>query len=244
MNIAIIFAGGVGKRMNSKVKPKQFITIQGKPIIIQTLEKFDKHKDIDAIVVACVSDWIDYLKELIAQYHINKVRKIVPGGKTGQLSIYQGLKAAKEIAQTEKSIVLVHDGVRPMITEKLISDNICMVKERGSAITCVKVNETVLEVKDDSEIIDIPTRENSRLARAPQSFWLDDILKAHEKAISEEKYDFIDSCSMMRYYGNDLYLIEGPRDNIKITTPEDFYIMRALLDAKENSQIYGVENDE
>ena len=244
MNIAIIFAGGVGKRMNSKVKPKQFITIQGKPIIIQTLEKFDEHKDIDAIVVACVSDWIDYLKELIAQYHINKVKKIVPGGKTGQLSIYQGLKAAKEIAQTEKSIVLVHDGVRPMITEKLISDNICMVKERGSAITCVKVNETVLEVKDDSEIIDIPTRENSRLARAPQSFWLDDILKAHEKAISEEKYDFIDSCSMMRYYGNDLYLIEGPRDNIKITTPEDFYIMRALLDAKENSQIYGVENDE
>ena len=235
MNIAIIFAGGVGKRMNSKVKPKQFITIQGKPIIIQTLEKFDKHKDIDAIVVACVSDWIDYLKELIVQYHINKVKKIVLGGKTGQLSIYQGLKAAKEIAQTEKSIVLVHDGVRPMITEKLISDNIWYITH---------VNETVLEVKDDGEIIDIPTRENSRLARAPQSFWLDDILKAHEKAISEEKYDFIDSCSMMRYYGNDLYLIEGPRDNIKITTPEDFYIMRALLDAKENSQIYGVENDE
>ena len=160
------------------------------------------------------------------------------------MSIYQGLKAAKEIARNEKSIVLVHDGVRPMITEKLISDNICSVKERGSAITCVKVNETVLEVKDDGEIIDIPRRENSRLARAPQSFWLDDILKAHEKAISEEKYDFIDSCSMMRYYDNDLYLIEGPRDNIKITTPEDFYIMRALLDAKENSQIYGVENDE
>ena len=118
-----------------------------------------------------------------------------------------------------------------------------MVREKGSAITCVKVNETVLEVRDDGKIIDIPTRENSRLARAPQSFWLDDILKAHEKAISEEKYDFIDSCSMMRYYGNDLYLIEGPQDNIKITTPEDFYIMRALLDAKENSQIYGVEND-
>ena len=121
----------------------------------------------------------------------------MPGGNTGQLSIYQGLKATKEIVRNEKSIVLVHDGVRPMITEKLISDNIHMVREKGSAITCVKVNETVLEVRDDGKIIDIPTRENSRLARAPQSFWLDDILKAHEKAISEEKYDFIDSLSLI-----------------------------------------------
>lgn len=244
MNIAVIFAGGVGKRMNSKVKPKQFITIQGKPIIIQTLEKFDKHKDIDAIVIACVYEWMGYLNELITQYCITKVRKIVPGGETGQLSIYEGLKVAKEIAGTKPSVVLIHDGVRPMISEKLISDNICSVMEHGSAITCVKVNETVLEVEDNGKIVDIPKRENSRLARAPQSFWLDDILKVHEMAMIEEKYNFIDSCSMMRYYGNDLYLIEGSQDNIKITTPEDFYIMRALLEAKENSQIYGVESDE
>lgn len=244
MNIAVIFAGGVGKRMNSKVKPKQFITIQGKPIIIQTLEKFDNHQEIDAIVIACVSDWIDYLKKIIGQYHIGKVKKIVPGGRTGQLSIYEGLRAAKEVAGEEKSIVLIHDGVRPLINEKLISDNIASVKENGSAITCVKVNETVLEVKDNGKIANIPKRENSRLARAPQSFWLGEILKVHVMALNEGKTDFIDSCSMMKYYGQELYLVEGPSDNIKITTPEDFYIMRALLDAKENSQIYGVDADE
>ena len=243
MNIAVIFAGGVGRRMNSRVKPKQFISIQGKPIIIQTLEKFDAHEQIDAIVVACVSEWIDYLEELLIKYHIKKVKRVVPGGETGQLSIYEGLKAAKEVAHTTDAIVLIHDGVRPLINEKLISDNIKSVRERGSAITCVKVNETVLEVKDSGEIINIPKREDSRLARAPQSFWLNEILEVHEKAMKENKTDFIDSCSMMRYYGYDLYLIEGPQENIKITTPEDFYIMRALLDAKENSQIYGVESD-
>lgn len=244
MNIAVIFAGGVGKRMNSKVKPKQFITIHGKPIIIQTLEKFNNHQEIDAIVIACVSDWIDYLKKIIGQYHIDKVKKIVPGGRTGQLSIYEGLMAAKEVAGEEKSVVLIHDGVRPLINEKLISDNIASVKENGSAITCVKVNETVLEVKDNGKIANIPKRENSRLARAPQSFWLGEILKVHVMALNEGKTDFIDSCSMMKYYGQELYLVEGPSDNIKITTPEDFYIMRALLDAKENSQIYGVDADE
>lgn len=178
------------------------------------------------------------------QYHIEKVKKIVPGGLTGQLSIYEGLKAAKEISVNDDAIVLIHDGVRPLINGKLISDNIESVKRNGSAITCVRVNETVLEVKEDGEIANIPKREDSRLARAPQSFWLSEILKVHEKALSENKIDFIDSCSMMKYYGYKLYLIEGPSENIKITTPEDFYIMRALLDAKENTQIYGVEINE
>ena len=241
MNIAVIFAGGVGKRMNSKVKPKQFITIQGKPIIIQTLEKFDNHQEIDAIVIACVSDWIDYLKKIIGQYHIGKVKKIVPGGRTGQLSIYEGLMAAKEVAGEEKSVVLIHDGVRPLINEKLISDNIVSVKKNGSAITSVKVTETIMEVDDDGSIKYIPDRSHSRLARAPQSFWLDEILEAHNKALSEGKSDFIDSCTMMNYYGKKMYLIDGPIENIKVTTPQDFYIMRAILDAKENSQIYGLE---
>lgn len=241
MNIAVIFAGGVGKRMNSKVNPKQFITIHGKPIIIQTLEKFNNHQEIDAIVIACVSDWIDYLKKIIGQYHIDKVKKIVPGGRTGQLSIYEGLMAAKEVAGEEKSVVLIHDGVRPLINEKLISDNIASVKKNGSAITSVKVTETIMEVNDDDSIKYIPDRSHSRLARAPQSFWLDEILEAHNKALSDGKSDFIDSCTMMNYYGKKMYLIDGPIENIKVTTPQDFYIMRAILDAKENSQIYGLE---
>ncbi|MGN0204631.1 MAG: 2-C-methyl-D-erythritol 4-phosphate cytidylyltransferase [Coprococcus sp.] len=239
MNIGVIFAGGVGKRMNSKVKPKQFINVYGKPIIIHTLEVFDNNPEIDAIAVACLQDWIPYLEELIAKFNIKKVKKIVPGGASGQESIYNGLKAAEEIAQGEKSIVLIHDGVRPLINEKTILDNIASVKKNGSAITSVQVKETVLVVAEDDSINEIPNRKDTRLARAPQSFYLDEILDAHHRAISEGKDDFIDSCSMMQYYGKKLYLIDGPQENIKITTPDDFYTMRALLDAKEEAQIYG-----
>lgn len=241
MNIGVIFAGGVGKRMNSRVKPKQFINVYGKPIIIHTLELFDNHEEIDAIAVACLEDWIPYLEELLEKFNIRKVKKIVPGGASGQESIYNGLKAAEEIAGGEKSIVLIHDGVRPLIHAKTISDNIASVKEHGSAITSVTVKETVLVVSKDNSIDSVPKREDTRLARAPQSFYLDEIIGAHRKAIAENRFDFIDSCSMMQYYGKKLYLIEGPQENIKITTPDDFYTMRALLDAKEEAQIYGLE---
>lgn len=241
MNIAVIFAGGVGSRMHTKTKPKQFLDIHEKPIIVHTIEKFQEHPEIDALTVACVKDWIPYLVELVQHYNLTKVKKIVPGGENGQESIYNGLVAAKEIAGDQKSIVLIHDGVRPLITAKLISDNIASVKKYGSAITSVKVKETVLVVSGENAIDEIPDRSMARLARAPQSFWLDEILAAHHKAQNEGKYDFIDSCSMMTYYGKKLYLVDGPMENIKITTPDDFYTMRALLDAKENAQIYGYE---
>lgn len=241
MNIGVIFAGGVGKRMNSRVKPKQFINVYGKPIIIHTLEIFENHEDIDAIVVACLESWIPYLKDLLEKFNIHKVVKVVPGGASGQESIYNGLVAAEEVAAGEKSIVLIHDGVRPLIHAKTISDNIASVKEHGSAITSVKVKETVLVVSEDNSIESVPKREDTRLARAPQSFYLDEILTAHRKSMAEKLPGFIDSCSLMQYYGKKLYLIEGPQENIKITTPDDFYTMRALLDAKEEAQIYGLE---
>lgn len=241
MNIAVIFAGGVGSRMHTKTKPKQFLDIHGKPIIVHTIEKFQNHPEINAVIVACVEEWIPYLKQLIEHYSLTKVRKVVPGGTTGQLSIFNGLVAAKEVAGDEKSIVLIHDGVRPLINDKLISDNIYSVKKYGSAITCIKVKETVLIVSGENQIDEIPERDNTRLARAPQSFWLDEILTMQKRAQSEEKTNFIDSCSLAKYYGKKLYLVDGPSENIKITTPDDFYTMRALLDAKENAQIYGYE---
>lgn len=130
MNIAVIFAGGVGKRMHSKECPKQFLKIYNKPIIIHTLEYFEKHPLIDAIVISCVEEWMPYLEELIYKYRIEKVKKVVVGGETGQLSIYNGLKAAEDVANGEKAIVLIHDGVRPLINAKLITDNIESVKKK------------------------------------------------------------------------------------------------------------------
>ena len=233
MNIAVIFAGGVGKRMHSKECPKQFLKIYNKPIIIHTLEYFEKHPLIDAIVISCVEEWMPYLEELIYKYRIEKVKKVVVGGETGQLSIYNGLKAAEDVANGEKAIVLIHDGVRPLINAKLITDNIESVKKNGSAITTAVVKETILVVNEGTATINyVPSRKNSRVARAPQSFWLNDILNAHEKALSEGKKDYIDSCTMMQEYGYDLFLVDGPGENIKITTPEDLELFKALLEIK------------
>lgn len=243
MNIAVIFAGGVGSRMHSREKPKQFLEMYNKPIIIYTIEHFEHHPMIDAIVVVCVEGWIDYCKSLLYKYRIEKVKDVVPGGATGQLSIYNGLKKAKELAGTEKSIVLIHDGVRPLINEKVITDNINSVRKNGSAITTAVVKETILVVNEGTSTIDyVPSRKNSRVARAPQSFWLDDILGAHEKTLQQGITDCIDSCTMMQQNGYNLFLVDGPGENIKITTPEDFYTMRAILEAKENAQIYGFED--
>ena len=241
MNIAVIFAGGVGRRMRSKDLPKQFLNLHNKPIIIHTLEVFENSTEIDGIVISCVKEWIDHLEKLIKKFNITKVKKIVPGGKTGQDSIYNGLRAAETIGDREKDIVLIHDGVRPLINSQTIHNDIISVKNHGSAITSVKVKETVLIVNNNEKIVDVPNREQSRLARAPQCFYLKDILNAHEKAQRSGRHDFIDSCSMMQYYGYDMYLVEGPQENIKVTTPDDFYKMRALLDARENAQIYGLD---
>ncbi|SFP80238.1 2-C-methyl-D-erythritol 4-phosphate cytidylyltransferase [Butyrivibrio proteoclasticus] len=232
MNIAVIFAGGVGHRMHTKELPKQFLEVYGKPVIIHTLEKFEQHNEVDAIVIACVKEWIPYLNNLITDYHLQKAKSVVVGGKTGQESIYNGLVAAKAIAY-EKAVVLIHDGVRPFITPELISDNIASVKKHGSAITTSKVTETILVVNGESSIDEVPDRNNSRLAKAPQSFYLDDILKAHETARSEKRNDFIDSCSLMQHYGYKLHLVDGPIENIKVTTPQDIFTMRSVFEARE-----------
>ena len=243
MNIAVIFAGGTGSRMNSREKPKQFPSLYNKPIIVHTIEHFENHPLIDAIVVVCIKEWIAYSQTLVYRYRLDKVKSIVPGGKTGQMSIYQGLLAAKELDPTEESIVLIHDGVRPLINEQIITDNINSVLTTGSAITTGCVTETILVIDESSSSIEqVPARERSRVAKAPQSFFLRDILAAHEKYLKEGKTDFIDCCTMMQQSGFKLHLIDGPAENIKITTPTDFYIARAILDAKENAQIYGLDD--
>ena len=241
MNIGVIFAGGVGSRMHSKETPKQFLKVHDKPIIIHTLEHFEKCEDIDAVVIACLPDKIEYLNGLLYKYRIEKVKKVVSGGATGQGSIYNALCAAEEVADGNKAIALIHDGVRPLINAKLLSDNIHCVKEYGSAITAGIVKETVVIIDENGEIEQVPSRALSRLAKAPQSFYLDEILSAHRTAIKEGKTNFIDSCSMMQYYGKKLHMIDGPYENMKITTPDDYYTMRAILDAKEDSQIYGLD---
>lgn len=236
-NIAVIFAGGSGKRMNTVARPKQFLELNGKPIIIYTLELFDNHPNIDGIVVVCIEPWIPFLKKMLKKFEISKVMEVVPGGKTGQDSIYNGLSAAANHFPKD-SIVLIHDGVRPLIVEQTITDNIVMAQKKGNCITCVPATETFVIKKEDGSL-NIPTRDNSLIARAPQTFILKDILEAHEKAQKADKHDFIDSCTMMSYYGHQMHTIIGPMENIKITTPTDFFIFRAMVQVHENQQIFG-----
>ena len=234
MNIGLIFAGGSGVRMNTKGMPKQFLQVNGKAIIIHTLEYFERCKDIDAIVVACLEDYIPYLKSLLMVNGITKVKRIVPGGECGQESIYHGLCAAEEISEKD-DIVLIHDGVRPLISEELLSNSIQLVIEKGNAITVSPATETVVQIENKETISEIIDRKNCYLAKAPQSFYLKDILKVHRQAIADQKLDRIDSASLMREYGYSLHLLEGSSENIKITNPSDFYILRAILEARENS---------
>lgn len=237
MNISLIFAGGLGCRMNTKGRPKQFLEFRGKPIIIYTLELFDNHPEIDGIIVSCIEDWIPYLEKLIHKFGITKVRSIVPGGETGQDSIFNGLVEAERLFPMD-SCVLIHDGVRPLIAEQTISDNIEAVRQYGSCITCIPAIETFVVTQPDGDL-EIPSRKDSLVARAPQSFVLSDILEAHRKARSEGRNDFIDSCSMMSEYGHKLHTIIGPMENIKITTPTDYFIFKAMVDVHENQQIFG-----
>lgn len=239
MNIAAIFAGGSGVRMHTKSRPKQFLELNGKPIIIYTLELFDNHPQVDAIVVACIDSWIPFLKKMIRKFEITKVVEIVPGGETGQDSIYNALQAAERAANGKDATVMIHDGVRPLITEQTITDNINTVEEFGSCITCVPATETFVVSQADGSL-EIPSRANSLIARAPQSFHLSDIMTAHRRAISEGMHNFIDSCTMMSHYGYTLKTIIGPMENIKITTPTDFFIFRAMVEVHENQQIFGL----
>ncbi len=237
-NVAIIFAGGTGKRMNTKSKPKQFLELHGKPILVYTLEEFNNHPEIDGIILVILESWIEYCEELIEKFHLNKVNAVVAGGESALQSQRNGLQKAKELFG-DTSIVLIHDGVRPLVDEETISKNIACVKEHGAAITVTPAIETITVKTDTGEVGQIIERARVEMARAPQSFWLNEILEAHRQAETEGK-DFIDSASMMQYYGHPLYTVEGSPENIKITTPNDFYTFRALVDARENSQIFGI----
>lgn len=239
MNIAIIFAGGVGSRMHSGSTPKQFLELHGKPIIIHTLDVFENCAEIDAICIACHPDYLNYMRKLCNKFLVSKVRWIVPGGATSQQSQFNALDTViKECP--DDSIVLIHDGVRPNISADLIRSNIQSVLEHGSAISCAQATETPAEINEAGKIVAVSPRENAVIAKAPQSFFLHEIYNAHLRAQQENRGDFIDSASMLRHYGKELYSVPCRWDNIKITNPSDFYIFRAILEAKENSQIFGL----
>lgn len=239
MITALIFAGGTGQRMNSKSRPKQFLELHGKPILIHTLDYFEQHPQIDNICIVCLGGWEEELRKSLKKYDITKVKWIVEGGETGHKSIYNGLCALREICGPD-DIVMIHDGVRPLITKELISENIEAVRKYGTAITVERAAETIAVIGEDNLIKSVPLRDCMRTAKAPQSFYYKDIMDVHRMA-EKDGFQAIDSCHLMNHYGKELHAVESTPYNIKIATPSDYYVFRALFEARENSQIFGIQ---
>ena len=168
MNIALIFAGGTGTRLNSKTRPKQFLELNGKPIIIHTLEYFEDAPSIDAVCVVCLEGWISYFRDLVKKFNLQKIRWVVPGGNSGQESIFNGLSAIYEDEGASKdAFVLIHDGVRPLISVKTVEDVVACAKENGNAITVTSAYETIITVDENENVEDVVDRKRAKLARAP-----------------------------------------------------------------------------
>lgn len=237
MNVAVLFAGGTGSRMNAGSVPKQFLEIHGKPIIIHTLELFEHHPEIDAIAVAILPAGREEFEKLLRRFEITKVRWVVDGGATGQESRHKALQAIS-LECAEDTIVLIHDGVRPLIDHEVISANIATTRDKGNAITCTKVNETIV-VSSDGEVDDVIPREHLYAARAPQTFRLGEILRLYDRTVEEGEHNTIDSCSIARRYGMPLHCVEGPHTNIKVTTGDDLHVARTFFSVIENRQLFG-----
>lgn len=225
--------------MNAHAKPKQFLELHGKPIILYTLEHFEMHPEIDKIIVVCIENWINDLCSKFRQYEFKKVIEVIPGGREGYDSIYNGLHALECVCKPD-DIVLIHDGVRPLINAELISASIAKVKEHGTAITVEAVTESVVRLNGNDQIAEIPPREKMYTAKAPQSFrygliW-DLYQRAHNAGIGT-----IDSAHLCSIYGVELHTIKSSPNNVKITSPTDYFIFRALYEAMENEQIFGIQ---
>nr|MBP3680505.1 2-C-methyl-D-erythritol 4-phosphate cytidylyltransferase [Clostridia bacterium] len=240
MNIAVIFASGRGTRMGTEI-PKQFLEINGKPILVHTVELFQYHPLINKVYVVTLEGYIPYVEKLTKIYNLTKICGITKGGDSAQESIYNGLKMV-ENENPEDSIVLLHDGVRPFVSSDVITRNIEGVKKNGNAITCVPTYETILTSKDGNEINDVPIRSETYVGQAPQSFYLGDIIKAHDAIRNRPQgyENMVDACTIIRTLGNTAYIVEGNRGNIKVTTPEDVYTFKSYLKYKEDEQTFGL----
>lgn len=234
-NIVILTGGGIGSRTHQDI-PKQFIHVNNKPIIIYTLEAFQRHPSIDEICVAILEGWEQMLWAYARQFNITKLKYVVTGGATGQESIFNGLKAIRA-DHNDEDVVIVHDGNRPMIEPDIISENLATQKKYGSAVTTIPCTEVVFvsENKVDSDK-SIP-RENLQRTQTPHSYYLGDLWEAHMEAQRRGIKNTAASCSLMEALGKKSYFSRGSEKNLKITTVDDIEIFKALLEAKKDTWI-------
>jgi len=227
MNIALIIAGGKGERMLQDI-PKQFINVNDKPVIIYTLEAFQKHPDIDEIVVVCLHGWENILSAYAKQFNITKMTSIVESGVTGHNSIQNGVFSLRE-THSEDDIVLVHDAIRPMINSDIISDSIAKCQLYGSGIAAIPCMEAILERTEDISSNNSIPRDRLLRTQTPQTFPLGKLLWAHDEANSRGIENPVASCTLLIELGEKVYFSTGSEKNLKLTTMDDLEIFKALL---------------
>ena len=227
MNIALIIAGGRGMRMGQEI-PKQFITVNDKPVIAYTMEAFERHPDIDVIAVVCVEGWESILAAYARQYRISKLKHIIPGGENGQGSIRNGVFELEKHYSPD-DVVLIHDAIRPMVSQDIISGCIATTREHGSAIVTVPCQEAMLETEDQLSTHSSYPRENLKRTQTPQGFPLGRICQAHRRALERGITNSVASCTLMVELGETVWFCAGSEKNIKLTTPDDLEIFKALL---------------
>ena len=243
MNYSIVLAGGVGQRMRNSGLPKQFLKVINKPIIIYTLEKFAYCDDIDKILVVCNVNWLEYMQTLIDQYRVKKVISVIPGGKDRQGSIENGLQFYEKKGITQDDIIIIHDGVRPLIQPYIISENIRVASKYGSAMTVRPVTESVVVTDSESATFaDFKDRDYTYSLTSPQTFKFSILKKVY--SFSEIKKDdsacFLDTALAYTYGGGRIHLVKENYYNIKITTPEDYFFLKAILELEESKNIFGL----
>jgi 2-C-methyl-D-erythritol 4-phosphate cytidylyltransferase len=232
MNIGLIIAGGSGVRMNQDI-PKQFINVYDKPIIIYTLEAFQKHPDIDALAVVCLEGWQEILKAYAKQFNISKLEWVIPGGENGQASIRNGVFTLEKSCSPD-DIILVHDAIRPMVSAEIISDCIAKCRTFGSSIAAIPCAEAILKSGDRVSSSESIPRETLMRTQTPQAFRLSKLLWAHREALDRNITNSVASCTLMVELGETVYFSAGSEKNIKLTTTDDIEIFKALLQSQKD----------
>ncbi len=226
--VALLTAAGVGSRMHISI-PKQFLTVENKPIIIYTLEAFEGHPSIDEIIVACLPEWIPVLTAYAKENNITKLKYIIPGGATGQESITNCLNHLKANGFSDNDIVMVHDGNRPLVPNEVISESITSCMSKGNAVACVPCDEVILSSYDQQTADGQYDRDIMKRTQTPHTWTLGKLYAGYQKMIEEEKFNIVAPCQLMLELGETVYLTEGSKFNFKITRQDDLEIFEALI---------------
>lgn len=236
MNIGLIIAGGSGNRMGQDI-PKQFMHIEGAPVIIITMQAFERHPNIDAIGVVCLKGWETVLQSYANQFEIKKLKWIFPGGNTGMESIHNGIYGLREAGCGDDDLVLIHDAVRPLLSQEIISSNIATCKAYGYAITGIQCREAILKSYDGFTTNESIPRDTLIRTQTPQTFLLGNIIQVHEEAKVLGIVNSVSSSTLVAEVGGDrmMHIVPGSEKNIKITTVEDLEMIKALMHTSKES---------